>query len=153
MIRKLFATNHDEESASIAEESGVIYEEPIPQDDQADVLRNDPRRESFIRLIALVTACFLGIGSHYAPHVIGPLKQYIKDELGLSNVGFGALQGSLSLLTTFTPLIGGIFTDSAGPRVSAVVAAAIVTIGQLIVAIGGSFKLFYIILLGFSFFG
>ena len=49
----------DEDSASIAEESGVIYEEPIPQDDQAYVLRNDPRRESFIRLIALVTACFL----------------------------------------------------------------------------------------------
>ncbi|RKP13186.1 major facilitator superfamily domain-containing protein [Piptocephalis cylindrospora] len=98
---------------------------------------------------ALICACLIGTGSHFANHTIGPLKPYLKEELGLDNTHFGTLQASLSLLSTLTPLVGGWMADQVGIGPSAVLSSFLVLLGQTCVAIGVEARSFVIVLLGY----
>ncbi|KAI9228264.1 MAG: major facilitator superfamily domain-containing protein [Piptocephalis tieghemiana] len=121
-------------------------EEEGSEEEERPVKGNTP---STYQYTALICACLIGTGSHFANHTIGPLKPYLKEELDLDNTHFGTLQASLSLLSTLTPLGGGWMADQMGIGPSAVLSSLIILLGQACVAIGVDARSFSIVLAGY----
>ncbi|KAJ3761891.1 major facilitator superfamily domain-containing protein [Lentinula raphanica] len=91
------------------------------------------RRAFFVRCLALLCACFLSVGSHYASYVLGPLKSRLSRELGASNTEFSLLFSAYSLNSTWTPLIGGLLASKLGTTFTSILATSqvLLLVGQI----------------------
>ncbi|KAJ4486174.1 major facilitator superfamily domain-containing protein [Lentinula aciculospora] len=94
------------------------------------------RRAFFVRCLALLCACFLSVGSHYASYVLGPLKSRLSRELGASNTEFSLLFSAYSLNSTWTPLIGGLLASTMGTTFTSILATGIILGGQVLLLVG-----------------
>ncbi|KAF9270252.1 MFS general substrate transporter [Marasmius fiardii PR-910] len=94
------------------------------------------RRASFIRALALLCACSLSVGSHYASSLLGPLKSRLSRELGASHTEFSLLFSAFTLNSTWTPLVGGVLTSALGTTFSSIVATGVILSGQIILLLG-----------------
>ncbi|KDR77995.1 hypothetical protein GALMADRAFT_244963 [Galerina marginata CBS 339.88] len=94
------------------------------------------RRVALLRGLALVCACSLSIGSHFGQNTLGPLKSQLSREKGTSNAQFGLLIAAFALNSTWTPLVGGLFTARLGTALSSIIATSIIFGGQLILLLG-----------------
>ncbi|KAH7883611.1 major facilitator superfamily domain-containing protein [Phlebopus sp. FC_14] len=95
-----------------------------------------PARAFFIRSLALLCACSLSVGSHYASYTLGPLKSRLARELGTSNTEFSLLISAFSLNSTWTPLIGGIMASKLGTTITSIFATGVVFLGQVMLLLG-----------------
>ncbi|KAK4687724.1 hypothetical protein P7C73_g2380, partial [Tremellales sp. Uapishka_1] len=89
-----------------------------------------------IKLLALLTACLLSLGTHYGSYLLGPLKTSISRQMGTSNTQFSILLASFSLNNTWTPLVAGIFTARRGTAIASITASSIVLSGQAMMLLG-----------------
>ncbi|KAF8140234.1 major facilitator superfamily domain-containing protein [Boletus edulis] len=97
-----------------------------------------PTRAYFVRSLALLCACSLSIGSHYASYTLAPLKSRLSRELGTSNTEFGLLISAFSLNGTWTPLVGGMLASKLGTTLASIFATGLVFLGQLLLVFGES---------------
>ncbi|KAI0639383.1 MFS general substrate transporter [Trametes polyzona] len=98
--------------------------------------RPSPARAYFIRSLALLCACSLSIGSHYATYILGPLKSRLAREMGTNNTEFSLLISAFSLNSTWTPLVGGVLASRLGTTVTSILATGVIFIGQACLLIG-----------------
>ncbi|KAF8642248.1 hypothetical protein AX16_009523 [Volvariella volvacea WC 439] len=114
--------------------AGTLEAEP---DNQPQVHpRHDPLRAYFIRTLALLCACSLSIGSHYASYVLAPLKSRLSRELGTSHSEFSLLISAFSLNSTWTPLVGGVLASTLGTTLTSILATGVIFLGQLLLLLG-----------------
>ncbi|KZT54379.1 MFS general substrate transporter, partial [Calocera cornea HHB12733] len=106
-----------------------------------------------IRALALLCACALSVGSHYAQYFLGPLKSRLSRELGTSNAQFSLLIASFSLNNTWTPLLGGLLTARLGTAWSSILATSLIFAGQLILLLGDALENVRLMALGLFVFG
>ncbi|KAH9849777.1 MFS general substrate transporter [Lenzites betulinus] len=127
-------TSHDEL------EHADEYDAPGDQEAEsllhADHQRPSPNRAYFIRSLALLCACSLSIGSHYATYILGPLKSRLAREMGTNNTEFSLLISAFSLNSTWTPLVGGVLASRLGTTVTSVLATGVIFLGQACLLIG-----------------
>ncbi|KIK92972.1 hypothetical protein PAXRUDRAFT_829460 [Paxillus rubicundulus Ve08.2h10] len=119
-------------------DSGSSTPRPTPSDNQV-MTQNEiisPARAFFVRALALLCACSLSVGSHYASHTLGPLKSRLARELGTSNTEFSLLISAFSLNGTWTPLVGGVMASKLGTTLASVFATGIVLLGQVLLLVG-----------------
>ncbi|EKM61026.1 uncharacterized protein PHACADRAFT_247333 [Phanerochaete carnosa HHB-10118-sp] len=95
-----------------------------------------PVRAHLIRALALLCACSLSIGSHYASYILGPLKSRLSREMGTDNTEFSLLISAFSLNSTWTPLVGGVLASKFGTTSTSILATGVVFLGQLCLLIG-----------------
>ncbi|KAF9575295.1 hypothetical protein EC968_003647 [Mortierella alpina] len=119
------------------------------QDNQA----LDEAAQKAIRVQAFFCAAMLGISSHYTMHMTGPLKDVLKENMGISNTQFSLLQSSLTLFPTIIPLLGGILVERYGTGPSSIVFTSIVILGQVIVILGCWTYSVKIMIVGYCLFG
>lgn len=100
------------------------------------------------KLIALMCAIFLAVGSHFAAHTLGAMKNTIKQEFGISNSQYGVIQSSVAIVNTILPVIGGIFIDAFGTIPGALITTLLITSGNILVAISASNKSLYMMICG-----
>eukprot|EP00732_Lithocolla_globosa_P002490 Lithocolla_globosa_v1_NODE_1650_length_2420_cov_9.449471.p1 type:complete len:520 gc:universal NODE_1650_length_2420_cov_9.449471:516-2075(+) len=100
------------------------------------------------KLFALICACLLSVGSHYAAHMLSALKTTIKDDLGISNAQFGLLQGASALVNTVIPLFGGVFLDTFGTGYGSIVASSLIVVGEVFVALSANMSSFSMMVVG-----
>ncbi|KAF9785824.1 MFS general substrate transporter [Thelephora terrestris] len=110
-------------------------------------------RVNMVRALALLCACSLSIGSHYATYILGPLKTRLSHEMGTSNTEFGLLLAALSLSGTWTPLVGGVMAARLGTTTSSIIATGIVFLGQALLLIGHLNNEVRLMILGMLIFG
>ncbi|KAH9944398.1 MFS general substrate transporter [Epithele typhae] len=89
-----------------------------------------PARATFIRSLALLCACSLSVGSHYATYILGPLKSRLSREMGTNNTEFSLLISASSLNSTWTPLVGGLLASRLGTTYTSILATGVVFFGQ-----------------------
>ncbi|KAH6917358.1 major facilitator superfamily domain-containing protein [Coprinopsis sp. MPI-PUGE-AT-0042] len=94
------------------------------------------RRAFVLRTIALLCACSLSIGSHYASNILGPLKSRLHRELGTSHTEFGLLIAAYSLNSTWTPLVGGLMANRLGTTFTSILATGVIFLGQVLLLTG-----------------
>ncbi|KAI8334070.1 major facilitator superfamily domain-containing protein [Choanephora cucurbitarum] len=100
------------------------------------------------KCIALMCAMFLAVGSHFAAHTLGAMKNTIKEEFGISNSQYGVVQSSVAIVNTILPVIGGIFIDTFGTIPGALITTLLITSGNILVATSASFKSLYMMVIG-----
>jgi len=93
-------------------------------------------RTFLIRALALLCACSLSVGSHYASYILGPLKSRLSRELGTSNTEFSLLISAFSLNSTWTPLAGGFMASRLGTTYTSICATGVIFLGQILLLIG-----------------
>ncbi|KAF8168076.1 major facilitator superfamily domain-containing protein [Crassisporium funariophilum] len=111
------------------------------------------RRAFFIRSSALICACSLSIGSHYATNILGPLKTRLQLELGTSHTEFGLLFSAYSLNSTWTPLVGGLLASRLGTTLTSILATGIILLGQILLLCGVTYGNLRLMALGLFIFG
>ncbi|KAL1915284.1 uncharacterized protein VTP21DRAFT_6742 [Calcarisporiella thermophila] len=109
-------------SPMVVEEDGEEEEE----EEESDEMK-------WTRKIALICGCTFGVGSHFAVHIVGPLKDTLRENLGISNAQFSLLQSSLSLFPTILPLLGGMIIERFGIKTSSILFTSIILLGQTLV--------------------
>ncbi|KAG0341850.1 hypothetical protein BG004_005873, partial [Podila humilis] len=106
-----------------------------------------------IMMQAFFCAAMLGVSTHFTMHLTGPLKDVLKENMGISNTQFSLLQSSLTLFPTLVPLIGGLLVERYGTGPSSIVFTSIVIIGQVIVILGCWSRSIKIMVIGYCLFG
>ncbi|KAL1697170.1 major facilitator superfamily domain-containing protein [Schizophyllum commune] len=118
-----------------------------------EILAAQKRRATFIRGLALLCACSLSVGSHYASYVLGPLKSRLARELGASHTEFSLLFSAYSLNSTWTSLVGGALASKIGTTATSIIATGIILVGQLVLLLGHTIGSIRIMALGMFIFG
>ncbi|KAF9020589.1 hypothetical protein BGZ52_002437, partial [Haplosporangium bisporale] len=106
-----------------------------------------------IKMQAFFCAAMLGVSTHFTMHLTGPLKDVLKENMGISNTQFSLLQSSLTLFPTLVPLIGGLLVERYGTGPSSIVFTSIVIVGQVIVILGCWTHSIKIMVIGYCLFG
>ncbi|KAF9526438.1 major facilitator superfamily domain-containing protein [Crepidotus variabilis] len=126
------------------------------EDAEAEWLRKHKRqtRKAFlVRSVALLCACSLSVGSHYATNILGPLKSRLHREIGTSHTEFGLLLSAYSLNSTWTPLLGGILASRLGTTFMSILATGIILLGQIFLLMGDMWGNVRFMALGLFIFG
>ncbi|TBU48356.1 MFS general substrate transporter [Dichomitus squalens] len=143
-----------------------------PEDEQADGTMEDivdesgdvvllhegrnpptPSRAYFIRSLALLCACSLSVGSHYATYILGPLKSRLSREMGTNNTEFSLLISAFSLNSTWTPLVGGLLASRLGTTFTSIMATGVIFLGQATLLVGHLSDSVRVMALGMFIFG
>ncbi|PCH33619.1 MFS general substrate transporter [Wolfiporia cocos MD-104 SS10] len=98
--------------------------------------RPAPVRAYLVRALALLCACSLSIGSHYASYILGPLKSRLAREMGTNNTEFSLLISAFSLNSTWTPLVGGLLASRLGTTTTSILATGVIFLGQALLLFG-----------------
>ncbi|TDL28447.1 MFS general substrate transporter [Rickenella mellea] len=106
-----------------------------------------------VRTLALLCACSLSIGSHYASYILGPLKSRLAREMGTSNTEFSLLISALSLNSTWTPLVGGLMASRLGTTMTSLIATSLILVGQAVLLVGDIMESVRIMTFGMFIFG
>ncbi|CAJ0630009.1 9908_t:CDS:2, partial [Entrophospora sp. SA101] len=91
--------------------------------------------ERLIKISAMACACTFGVGSHFASHIIGPLKGILMEQLDLTNTQFSLLVASFTLCNTVIPIVSGLLVARFGTTTSSLVTTTIILIGMIIVTV------------------
>ncbi|CAJ0914564.1 5801_t:CDS:2, partial [Entrophospora sp. SA101] len=113
-----------------------VKEEDIDEDYSEFIPLNKPKNynvEKLIKMSAMACACTFGVGSHFAIHIIGPLKGILMEQLDLTNTQFSLLIASLTLCNTIIPIVSGLLVARFGTTKSSLVTTTIILIGMIIV--------------------
>jgi hypothetical protein len=91
-----------------------------------------PHSEKWTKLSVLALACTFSIGSHYSQDCIGPLKDILKLELGISDSAMSLILGSNLVANTVVPVIAGVLVARFGTLRSSLFATGVLFFGQVI---------------------
>ncbi|KAG2177379.1 hypothetical protein INT44_007890 [Umbelopsis vinacea] len=105
------------------------------------------------KLIALVTALMLPIGSHFSQSAISAMKSTIKTKLAIDNTRYGVLSSSVSIINTIFPIVGGFFIDAFGSAWGTLAVNVFIIIGCLLTAIAAKIQSFGLMIAGRVIFG
>ncbi|CAG8613951.1 8760_t:CDS:2 [Ambispora gerdemannii] len=109
--------------------------------------------EKIIKMIAMACACTFGIGSHFAGHIIGPMKGILMKQLSLTNTQFSLLVASLTLCNTVIPTVSGVLIAKFGTTNSSIVVTSVILLGMIIVTAASWSGKIWAMITGFAIFG
>ncbi|CAJ0757535.1 17928_t:CDS:2 [Entrophospora sp. SA101] len=101
----------------------------------------------------MACACTFGVGSHFASHIIGPLKGILMEQLDLTNTQFSLLVASFTLCNTVIPIVSGLLVARFGTTTSSLVTTTIILIGMIIVTVASWTGEVVSMIIGFMVFG
>jgi len=104
----------------------------------------------------LVFGCFFLMGNYFCYDNPATLSIFLTDPNGkynLTNAQVALFYSIYSLPNMVLPLFGGVMIDKIGIKLSLMIFTTIVTIGQMVFAIGGSSDSFALMMVGRFIFG
>ncbi|KAL1918721.1 uncharacterized protein VTP21DRAFT_2743 [Calcarisporiella thermophila] len=100
------------------------------------------------RVVALLCALTLAIGSHFAAHTIGSLKKNVISNLNIDNTRYGVVQSAVAFVNSFIPILGGILIDSFGTGLGSITCTFLIALGNVLVALSTSVNSFPLMVCG-----
>ncbi|ORZ25650.1 major facilitator superfamily domain-containing protein [Absidia repens] len=143
-------TQYDHDNPPFQEEHTVEEEDTAAQNASDAMFAKAPWQ---YKIIALVTALLLPLGSHFSQSALGAMKKSIKSELGIDNTRYGVLSSSVSIINTVFPIAGGLFIDMFGSVWGTLAVNVLIIIGSLLTAIAGKYTSFPLMIVGRVIFG
>ncbi|CAD8118594.1 unnamed protein product [Paramecium sonneborni] len=110
-------------------------------------------RQTKWRFLAVSLAALILLGNNYSFDNPQALQTQIQQELEINIIQFNLLYSVFALPNIFLTILGGMIIDRLGVRFGIFTFTLIVTIGQLIIALGGKFNEYSLMLLGRAIFG
>ncbi|CAD8168092.1 unnamed protein product [Paramecium octaurelia] len=115
--------------------------------------KQDKQKIKTTRLIILILSALLLFGNNYSFDNPQALQSQIMEEVHISLTEFNYLYSFFSFPNILLTLIGGYLIDRIGSRKSIIIFASLVTVSQTIIAFGGKYQSFHLMLFGRVFFG
>ena len=105
-------------------------------------------RETKVRWVILFLSCLANFGIFFCLGNPQALHTPIQDKLNIQDAQFNLMHSASSLPNIIVPFFGGAIMDTLGTRVTMVILACMVLLGQIITTIGGAMLSFNLMLLG-----
>lgn len=103
------------------------------QDEEASPALVIPWSYKWIALLCVIT---LPIGHTWTGSALGPLKNTLRNELGITNTQFGVLSSADAFVNTVLPIVGGLILDWWGPNVVTLCCTSAILVGSVVAAAG-----------------
>lgn len=128
------------------QELGNSQYEPQHSDDSQKHTRLDFNSAAHIipwnyKVLALICVLSLPIGQTWTGASLGPLKNTLRNELGISNTQFGFISASDAIINSIWPIIGGVLLDWFGPNVIVLCCTGIILVGSILAGLTINFRL------------
>ncbi|KAH6949447.1 hypothetical protein HG530_014505 [Fusarium avenaceum] len=85
---------------------------------------------------ALCLIIALPIGHTWTGSALGPLKNTLREELGINNTQFGVISSADAFVNTIFPIVGGLILDWWGPNIITLCCTSVILVGSVVAAIG-----------------
>ncbi|KAI7848209.1 major facilitator superfamily domain-containing protein [Circinella umbellata] len=105
------------------------------------------------KMIALITALMLPVGSHFSASALSAMKSSIKSNLVIDNTRYGVISSAVSIINTIFPILGGVFMDLFGSVWGTLAVNVFIIIGSLLTAIAAKYSSFPLMVVGRVVFG
>ncbi|WQF88900.1 Putative major facilitator superfamily, MFS transporter superfamily [Colletotrichum destructivum] len=108
---------------------------PLRTSDDAEdeTLQRIPWSYKWIALLCVVS---LPIGHTWTGSALGPLKNTLREQLGVSNAQFGVISSADAFVNTVFPIVGGLALDWWGPNPVTLCCTAAILVGSVVAAAG-----------------
>ncbi|KAM0569858.1 hypothetical protein D7B24_003384 [Verticillium nonalfalfae] len=103
------------------------------EDDDQNVAPQIPWTYKWIALICVIS---LPIGHTWTGSALGPLKNTLREELGINNTQFGVLSSADAFVNTIFPIVGGLILDWWGPNIVTLCCTTVILVGSVVAAAG-----------------
>ncbi|RSL53000.1 hypothetical protein CEP54_010622 [Fusarium duplospermum] len=122
----------------------------------ADINVTEIDNETFNRLripakykwTALFLVITLPIGHTWTGSALGPLKNTLREELGINNTQFGVISGADAFVNTIFPIVGGLILDWWGPNIVTLCCTSVILVGFIVAAVGVQIGLWRLLVSG-----
>ncbi|KAL1591627.1 hypothetical protein SLS59_010099, partial [Nothophoma quercina] len=104
------------------------------------------------KILALICVVSLPIGHDWTGASLGPLKNTLRNELGITNTQFGVISASDAIVKSIWPIIGGI-PHHFGPNIIVLCCTGIVFVGSIFAGVAVSLGLWRLLAGGHIFMG
>ncbi|KAK7214585.1 hypothetical protein V2G26_002588 [Clonostachys chloroleuca] len=84
--------------------------------------------------IALACVVAFPIGQNWTNASLGPLKNTLRQELGITNVQFGVIASADSFVNSIFPILGGMILDWWGPNPVTICCTVVIFLGSVVAA-------------------
>jgi MFS family permease len=86
--------------------------------------------------VALLCIMAFPIGTNWTSASLGPLKNTLRTQLGITNTQFGVITAADSVVNSIWPIIGGIMLDWFGPSFITLSCTFVILVGSILAAVG-----------------
>lgn len=86
--------------------------------------------------IALLCVVSFPIGQTWTNAALSPLKNTLRNELGITNTQFGIISSADAIFNSIWPILGGILLDWYGPNIIIPMCTTVIFVGSVIAACG-----------------
>ncbi|KAF7557483.1 hypothetical protein G7Z17_g725 [Cylindrodendrum hubeiense] len=98
--------------------------------------------------LALLCIVSLPIGHTWTGSALGPLKNTLREELGINNAQFGVISSADAFVNTVFPIIGGLILDWWGPNLVTICCTSVILVGSVVAAVGVQINLWRVLVSG-----
>ncbi|KAJ8113238.1 hypothetical protein OPT61_g4586 [Boeremia exigua] len=105
------------------------------------------------KILALICIVSLPIGHTWTGASLGPLKNSLRTELGITNTQFGVISASDAIVNSVWPIIGGLLLDHFGPNIIVLCCTGIVLVGSILAGVAVNLGLWRLLAGGHIFMG
>ncbi|KAF5968510.1 major facilitator superfamily transporter [Fusarium coicis] len=102
----------------------------------------EPEDLSHLRLPAkykwtvLFLVIALPLGHTWTGSALGPLKNILREELGISNTQSDVISSADAFVNTVFPIVGGLIVDWWGPNIVTLCCTSVILVGSIVAAVG-----------------
>ena len=104
-----------------------------------------PAKYKWTALFLVIT---LPIGHTWTGSALGPLKNTLREELGINNTQFGVISSADAFVNTIFPIVGGLILDWWGPNIVALCCTSVILVGSIVAAVGVQIGLWRLLVSG-----
>lgn len=97
---------------------------------------------------ALCLVIALPIGHTWTGSALGPLKNTLREELGINNTQFGVISSADAFVNTIFPIVGGLILDWWGPNIITLCCTSVILVGSVVTAVGVQIGLWRLLVSG-----
>lgn len=119
-------------------EALVISSRPDETDGLDTTSSEDPTRKAIpwtYKWVALACVIAFPIGQTWTNASLGPLKNTLREELGITNAQFGVIASADSFINSIFPVLGGMILDWWGPNPITICCTCVILVGSVIAAV------------------
>lgn len=104
-----------------------------------------PAKYKWTALFLVIT---LPIGHTWTGSALGPLKNTLREELGINNTQFGVISSADAFVNTIFPIVGGLILDWWGPNIVTLCCTSVILVGSIVAAVGVQIGLWRLLVSG-----
>lgn len=88
------------------------------------------------------------MGQTWTNSSLGPLKNTLRNELGINNTQFGLISASDAIIDSIWPIIGGMFLDLFGPNVIVILCTGVTLLGSILAGLATTLTYWRLLVVG-----